>query len=420
MESFFSRYKNELVLMGVLFVQIIILASNVERDNPRVQSQARVSLIRVWTVNLITPVERVFVSTGHFFRDTWRSYVDLHDVRRENRQLQEEVNSLRTEQARLKENVSEVQRLKALLDFKERYIGQTVAAQVIGSSGSEQSRSVYIDKGERAGIKPDMAVITPDGIVGKIKEVFAFSSQVLLINDHDSGAGVILEKSRLQGVLKGSGISDLAVRYIMADEKVELGENVITSGGDGIYPKGLPVGSVSSFLPDRDSFLDIRVKPAADLSRLEEVLVVTKIVEQTPMAPETAGHVRAADILAERLPTVPKPDEPKPENKPAGASPATSVPPAASASAKRAAGEQPGSPVANPQRLKKQGAPGVVPAQTAPPVGDRKATTETGSVSGSPAANPQRLKKQAVPGTVPAPPTPPPGDRKPTAERPPR
>jgi rod shape-determining protein MreC len=315
MESFFSRYKNELVLMGVLFVQIVILASNVERDNPRAPAQGRVSLVRVWTVNLITPAERVFVSTGHFFRDTWRSYVDLRGAHAQNRQLQEEVNRLRTEQARLRENVSEVQRLRALLEFKERYVAQTVAAQVIGSNGSEQSRAFYIDKGKRDGMAQGMAVITPDGIVGKIKEVFALSSLVLVITDHDSGAGVILEKSRLRGVLRGTGLSEeLALNDIMADEKIAPGELVITSGGDGIYPKGLSVGTVSFSVPDRDNppFLSIRVKPAANLARLEEVLVVTKIAEQAPAAPPgSGGRVRAADILAQRLPTVPESDKPE-------------------------------------------------------------------------------------------------------------
>jgi len=413
MESFFSRYKNELVLVGVLFVQIIILASNVERDNPRTQSRGKVSLIRVWTVNAITPVERLFVSTGHFFRDTWRSYVDLHDVRRENRQLLEDLNRLRTEQARLRENVSEVQRLKALLEFRERFIAQTVAAQVIGSSGSEQSRAIYIDKGARAGIRPDMAVITPDGIVGKIKEVFPFSSQVLVITDHGGGAGVIMEKSRLQGVLRGTGFFDMEISDIMEDEKIEPGEHVITSGGDGIYPKGLPVGTISSAARDRDNppFLAIRVKPAADLSRLEEVLVVTQIAEQTPVAPETAGRVRAADIMAERLPTVPKANEPKPEARPGGVNPVVSVPPAPSTLGKRPgpasllAGEPSGTGAPKPPAQKKQPAPGAA----------------SGEPSGTGAPKPPAQKKQSAPGTaVPNQSGPPPGDRKPATEPPPR
>ncbi len=129
-----------------------------------------------------------------------------------------------------------------------------------------------------------MPVITPDGIMGKVLRVYPSSSLVLEINDPSSGAGVILEKSRLQGILKGNpnGNGELIIQNIMADEKVEVGERVLTSGGDRIFPKGMPVGVVSRFAHGKDIFLDIWVKPAAQLSRAEEVLVVTKVDERTP------------------------------------------------------------------------------------------------------------------------------------------
>src|SRR5205807_6593753 len=115
------------------------------------------------------------------------------------------------------------------------------------------------DKGSDYKLKPNMAVITPDGIVGKVKEVYATSSQVLMINDRDSGAGVILEKTRLQGDLHGSSQGETVVKNVMSDEKVDVGEKVITSGGDKIYPKGLPVGNVTAVNsdPDKPLFLSI-------------------------------------------------------------------------------------------------------------------------------------------------------------------
>src|SRR5262249_28177008 len=116
-------------------------------------------LIRVWTVTALTPFERALVATGHFFRSTWSDYIDLHDVRKQNLELQEEMARMRLEQARLKASADESQRLRALLDFKERYVGETVAAQVIGTSGSDSLRTIAIDKGSHAGIQPDMAVI---------------------------------------------------------------------------------------------------------------------------------------------------------------------------------------------------------------------------------------------------------------------
>ncbi len=310
MENFFARYKNPLVLMAVLLIQVVALATQVKRQENGRAAGGGTRLIRVWTVTAFTPVEKIFVSTGHFFRNGWHNYVDLRSVRKQNRDLQDEVARLQMEQARLRQDADQARRLQAVLDFKERFVAKTVAAQVIGTSGTEQSRVILIDKGSHDNIKPDMAVITPDGIVGKVKEVFPLSSQVLMISDHDSGAGVILESSRLQGILKGSSSGELQINDVMSDEKVEAGEHVITSGGDRIFPKGLSVGTVISATPDRDNdpFLNIRIKPAADLRRLEEVLVVTKMGEEVA-APSGASPMRAADILSQRLPSIPKQED---------------------------------------------------------------------------------------------------------------
>lgn len=322
MENFFTRYKNPLVLMAVLFIQVVMLATQVKRpENPRAANTgSSTRLIRVWTVTAFTPIEKMFVSTGHFFRNGWHNYADLRGIRKQNRELQEEVSRLQMEQVRLKQDADQARRLQALLEFKERSVTKTVAAQVIGTSGTEQSRVIYIDKGSRDGIRQDMAVITPDGIVGKIKDVFPLSSQVLLISDHDSGAGVILETTRLQGILKGTSLGELQVGEVMSDEKVEAGEHVITSGGDRIFPKGLPVGTVISAVTDRDNdpFLLIKIKPAADLRRLEEVMVVTKTTEDAPTVPPGTTPLRAADILSQRLPSIPKQDPNAPKT-PGGA-----------------------------------------------------------------------------------------------------
>jgi len=319
MENFFTRYKNPLVLMAVLFIQIVALATQVKRtDGNRPGSSGSTRLIRVWTVTAITPFERAVVATGHFFRSTWRDYIDLHDVRKQNLELQEELARLRLEQARLKASADESQRLRALLDFKERFVGQTVAAQVIGTSGSDSLRTITIDKGSHAGVQVDMAVITPDGIVGKVKEVFPLSAQVLMINDRDSGAGVILQNSRLHGILRGTGPGELMINGVMSDEKVDVGETVVTSGGDRVYPKGLPVGTVTHVGNDSElgPFLGIKIKSAANLDRLEQVLIVTQIAAEAPVA--TGDAHKTAEILSQRLPSVSK----APEN-PANSSAAT-------------------------------------------------------------------------------------------------
>jgi rod shape-determining protein MreC len=326
MENFFSRYKNPLALMAILFIQVVALATQVKRPEGGTGSAASggTRLIRVWTVTAISPVERALVSTGSFIRRNFYNYIDLHNVRKQNHALQAEVDQLKLEQVRLQQDAEQAKRLRALLGFTQRYVGQLLPAQVIGTSGTELSHMIQIDKGSKSGVKVDMPVITPDGIVGKIKDVFPYTSLVLLISDRDSGAGVILQNSRLQGVLHGSPQGELRIGEMMSDEKIEAGEEVVTSGGDRIYPKGLPVGTVSKVSPDKDNepFLAVKVKPAADLNRLEEVLVVTKVAQEGPDKNAEAGDVRAADILAERLPSIPKPDEAKKVKPPAPAKPA--------------------------------------------------------------------------------------------------
>ena len=134
------------------------------------------------------------------------------------------------------EDARQGQRLQALLGFKEKYVYKTVAAQVIGTSGTEQSHVLLIDKGSKDGLKPDMPVITPDGIVGKTRDVFRHTSQVLEISDATSGAGVILEKTRIRGVLRGDTWGQPEIVNVSPDERIQRGEPVLTSGGDAIYP----------------------------------------------------------------------------------------------------------------------------------------------------------------------------------------
>jgi rod shape-determining protein MreC len=306
MESVFGRYRNLVVLVGVLFVQILGLAVQVRRA--RTQDSEPTRLIRVWAVGAVTPLEKLLSWAQTSSGNVWHNYFYLRGVRAENRELKHEIEQMRIERARITQDADQAHRLQALLGFKEQFISQTVAAQVIGGTGSELSRSVYIDKGERDGIKPDMAVLTRDGIVGKVLHVYRSTSLVLLIDDQTSGVGSILEKSRLQGILRGTSSGEVVLEKVMSDETVPEGEQVLTSGGDGIFPKGLPVGTVTKVKTGSDLFLNIHVRPAADLSRLEEVLVVTKVDEKQAQ-PDQTEHVRAVDILAERLPTVP----PKPE-----------------------------------------------------------------------------------------------------------
>jgi rod shape-determining protein MreC len=317
MENLMSRYRNVTILVAILFVQVLGLAVQVKRRSGADESTR---IIRLWTVSTITPLEKAIVWCQNGTGSLWNNYLYLRGVRQENRDLKFEIERLRLEQVRLSEDAQQARRLQALLGFQEQYIAKTVAAQVIGSSGSEQSRSIYIDKGASAGVEKDMAVITADGLVGRVLRAFGSSAQVLLINDQSSGVGVILDKSRLQGVIKGTAGGEVILEKVMTDEQVSPGDLIVTSGGDQIFPKGITVGTVMKVSPGADLFLNIRVKPSANLSRMEEVLVITKKEDRAPSVAET-NSVRAVDILTQRLPSVP--DKPRADaNQSATATPA--------------------------------------------------------------------------------------------------
>ncbi len=199
---------------------------------------------------------------------------------------------------------------------------------MVGTSGSDQSRVIYINKGKDDGLARDMAVITADGIVGKIREVFDHTAQILCINDQSSGAGVILESTRIRGILRGNAFGQPQIVNILADQRIKPGERVLTAGGDQIFPRGLPVGVVQKVGrdPDRDGFIEVVIKPDAHLDSLDEVLVITSTQPRfsdsqmkdlamsqdlkSAEAAALADQQKASQIMAERLPGLTDPNAP--------------------------------------------------------------------------------------------------------------
>jgi rod shape-determining protein MreC len=415
MESVLGRYRNLIILVGVLFVQVLGLAMQVKRSGNDVENTR---LIRIWAVGAITPLERGLIWFQNGTSGIWHNYFYLRGVRAENRQLKDQIEQMRLEQVRLAEDAAQARRLQTLVAFKEQFISRTVAAQVIGSSGSDLSRIVYIDKGENAGIKRDMAVITADGIVGKVLVVYPSVSQVLLISDQSSGVGALLEKTRLQGVLRGTANGEVVLERVMSDEQVPVGETVLTSGGDQIFPKGLPVGTVAQVGNGKDLFLNIKIKPAATLSKLEEVLVLVEKQERQPVA-EDGVRVRAADILAQRLPSVP--DKPVAADanpaagategvvKPATANPASKPGGATNTAAQAARNPSGGANLSSTPATGQSGKPADRPSSVQKPVG---------AVTG-PMTAPKPDASQTKPASTqpkPVKPPAPPADPQPTAD----
>jgi rod shape-determining protein MreC len=322
MDSFLTRFKNPLVLIAIVLLQVIALAVQVQRPGSGAEKWSaadgrRVAMLRGWSIAGVVPVERVMHGSGTKVRGIWDKYVDLRQAQSENQQLKQEVARLREEQAAFAEDAAQGRRLQALLDFKEQYVTRTVAAQVIGTSGSERSRVLTLDKGSADGLKPDQPVITPDGAVGKIRDVFPHSAQLLLLNDATSGAGVVLATTRIRGILRGTASGGVEIDNLTADSRIKPGEKVLTSGGDMVFPRGLPVGSIVSIAPDptHQPYTAIMVQPAANLARLEEVLVITgtsdtmpsAAVQDAATAAATAAaeaNQKAADLNAEKLPSL--------------------------------------------------------------------------------------------------------------------
>ncbi len=342
MESFFSRHRNLIVLLAALLAQIIGLAVQVRRpsrNNPTTAQQRAlemaprdkggVMLLRLWAADLVTPPERLFHAVNQGAGGLWSGYLDLLHLHAQNAQMQQTIDRLRLEQAMMLEDVRQAQRLQSLLHFQQSYPQKTVAAQVIGTSGNLQSHLLFIDKGSADGLRADMAVISADGIVGKVRDVFPHTAQVLMINDATSGAGVVLEKTRIRGILRGDADGRTEVVGVLADSRIQPGEQVLTAGGDQIFPRGLPVGTVIRVVrdADRSAFIDVILKPAVALDHLDEVLVLTDLQSEMPSAMQSdlkqseaeqgqaataelareQARRKAAEEMAERLPGLSEP-----------------------------------------------------------------------------------------------------------------
>jgi rod shape-determining protein MreC len=247
----------------------LLLALQIRRGQ-----QAR--LIRVSVIESVSPLGRAAAWSVEGVRGLWNNYVALWHTRAEDKQLRAEIAELRMRNAQLESRSAEAARLANLLGFRDEHTEvQMVAARVIGVSPDPSSHIVLIDRGSRDGVKRDVGVITPEGVVGKVFAVYSDTSQVLLLTDKESGVGALMETSRVQGPVRGTGEPLLTLEYISNEVKVEPGDKIVTSGQDRIFPKDLPVGTVTEVQPDRHSpFQKISVRPTARLDGLEEVLVL--------------------------------------------------------------------------------------------------------------------------------------------------
>lgn len=271
MDAILSRYRNLTVLLVVVFAQLLYLAY-------QVRSTRDERLIRVWAVSAVTPmagvVEGLRRNTIGFLQD----YFILLDVREQNRKLKSDNDHLRLENVYFRNQLSTAEHATALIHFQTQTPSKTVPARVIGNSTVVTAKAVFIDRGSTSGIEKGMAVVTPEGVVGKVVAVYPLVSQVLLVTDPTFKVGIESQKGHVHGVLN-CGTGKCVVEQIQNEEKVESGEWFFTSGEDRIFPKGFPVGttvSVQAGQGMKDVKLDLSGAPGG----AEEVLVVLQGVHQ--------------------------------------------------------------------------------------------------------------------------------------------
>jgi rod shape-determining protein MreC len=283
METLLNRYRNISVLLLAIFAQLVLLAY-------QVKSSEDVPMIRVWAVSAVTPLAKVLevVRTGTV--GFVEGYITLKDTRLDNARMKQELGKLKMENQFLKTQLETADRAKALIAFQAQTQSKTLAARIIGLGAGFNSKVVFVDRGSTAGVEKGMAVVTPDGIVGKVLASYPTASQVMLITDPNFAAGVISQKNHARGTVKGKGNADCVVEYVQNEQKVEIGERFYTSGDDRIFPKGFPVG-VARVVRLGQGMKDIYIEPGGLQHGLDEVLILTEGVHQAiPEAPVPAGE----------------------------------------------------------------------------------------------------------------------------------
>jgi rod shape-determining protein MreC len=256
-----------LVFAGAVVLHVILISA-------QVSTTAGIPFIQVVTFGVFSEVQRGTMTSVDSVRGVWSGYVALRDVQEENEALKRELQTL---QVRLQEERAQAQRaenFRQLLELRQRAGVDTVAAEVIAGPATIEFRDMTIDKGNADGIARDMAVISPAGVVGRVILPSGRAAKVQLLIDGNAAAGALIERTRVQGVVQGFGDGSLRMQYVPGTADVKAGDLVVTSGIDGIYPKGFVIGTIEQVERGTAGYHEITVRPSVDFTRLEEVLVV--------------------------------------------------------------------------------------------------------------------------------------------------
>lgn len=273
------RQRGRFLFGAVVLAQIILISA-------QVNSRAGVPVLEQVTFGIFAEVQRAAAGTVSLLKEGWTGYVALRGVQAENATLKTRLDALQIELQEQRALAERSQQLQKLLDLRERVSLPTTAADIIGLGASPDFQTVTISKGTSDGLKSDMAVLSPAGVVGRIVTPSARASKVQLLVDRNAAAGALVERSRAQGVVLGTGEGVLRMEYVAELGDVRTGDTVVTSGVDGIYPKGFVIGQVATVERRGGAYKTITVRPAVDARDLESVLVVLAPPVVTPEGSE--------------------------------------------------------------------------------------------------------------------------------------
>ncbi|MCM2357336.1 MAG: rod shape-determining protein MreC [Geobacteraceae bacterium] len=262
------KYRIYIIVGVVLLAAFVFYSLNLK-------NKERANAFERGVMDLMAPLYGVADRMNGGVSGIWADYLDLLEVRQENKQLRESVKVLNTRLLEAGEAVAANERLKRLLELKSSLRAPAVAASVIGEDGSPWFKTIVIDRGAADGLREGLPVVASDGVVGQLVKVAAGSSRVLLLTDHASGVAGIVQRSRARGVVKGKGGGRCSLDFTLREEDVKVGDIVVTSGIGGVFPKGLPLGEVTMVKKgEYGIFQTVEVRPKVNITRLEEVLVI--------------------------------------------------------------------------------------------------------------------------------------------------
>jgi rod shape-determining protein MreC len=269
----------------IIPILIFLLAFSLISAN--LHSRENMSFFESLVVGISAPVQKVVWGIIGGVGSVWRGYFYLVGLEKENKDLKRELQELKLQMNRYREADLANERLRALLNFKKSIATPLLPAQLVAFDPSGWFQTILIDKGRNDGVVLDMAVVSAEGLVGRVIGVGNHHAKVLLILDGNSAVDAYIQRSRARGVLVGLGRELCLLKYVQRNEDVQVGDKVISSGMGGVFPKGLLVGTVQEVVRASSGlFQRVEVEPAVNFSRLEEVLVV---IQPPPEQPAMAG-----------------------------------------------------------------------------------------------------------------------------------